>query len=211
MIITIDLVERFLFVFVLTFIYGLQRQRSHKPVGFGTFILVATGACALTITATIIDLSESIVLLSAIVTSIGFLGAGALIKGSDRIFGFTTAAGIWVFAIFGVIVGLGYFSIATIMYALIWVVIGFDGYLEKRGLGSYRKKITIVTSKFVDKDEIANTIAKYCSNQTLINIHFSKKQKQITLNYLIEGLKKDIDKLLKEFYKKSWCVSVNFE
>ena len=209
--ITLAMLERFIFVFVLTFIYGLQRQRSHKPVGFGTFILVAIGACAMAVLASQLDLEHSITLLSAVVTGIGFLGAGALIRGSDRIFGFTTAASIWLIAIFGLIVGLGHYDIGIVIYASVWIVVLFDEYLEDKGLGSYRKKIVITTKKFIDKEEITNVLSKYNSSFSLININANKKQQEISLTYLVEGMKKNIDKLLKEFYKKSWCVSVRFE
>ena len=209
--ITLEILERFAFVFVLTFIYGLQRQKSHKPVGFGTFILVAIGACGMAVLASQMDITHSIALLSAVVTGIGFLGAGALIRGSDRIFGFTTAASIWLFAIFGLVSGLGRYDLGLTIYASVWIVILFDEYLEVMGIGSYRKKIVITTNIFVDKEDIANIIAKYCTSQTLIKVHADKKDKEISLTYLVEGMKKDINNLLKEFYKKRWCNSVTFE
>ena len=90
---------RMLLVFGLSLIFGLERQRSHKPVGFGTFIFVALGACTIGIVATKYSLGDSISLLAATITGIGFLGAGALIKNTDKVFGFTTASAIWLFAI----------------------------------------------------------------------------------------------------------------
>lgn len=205
------MILRFSVVFLLSFIYGYQRQRNHKPVGFGTFILVATGACALAITAVEMNLDNSVSLLAAIVTGIGFLGAGALIRTSDKIFGFTTAASIWIFAIFGLIIGLGKYKEGFIIYSVIWITILFDNYLEDHAIGSYRKKITIECNTLVDKDDIANILAKYSTGFSLINITISKKDKNIILNYLIEGPKKDINFLLKELYKKEWCLSVKFE
>src|SRR3989338_11188985 len=105
-------------VFVMSATFGIQRQRSHKPIGFGTFIFVALGSCGLSMIAMIIEPQSPIPLLSAIVTSIGFLGAGALIRTSDKIFGFTTAAGIWLFAIIGVLVGIQNYFFALIIYAM---------------------------------------------------------------------------------------------
>ncbi len=205
-----EIVLRFVIVFALSFIYGYQRQKNHKPVGFGTFILVALGACGLAITASEMNLDHSIALLSAIVTGIGFLGAGALVRGSDKIFGFTTAASIWIFAIFGMIIGLGNYKEGFIIYAAIWITILFDGYLENHAIGSYRKRLTIECDIFVNKDDIANILAKYSTGFTLMNISLNKKDKHIVLNYLIEGPKKDINFLLREIYKEKWCVSVRF-
>ena len=205
-----EIVLRFILVFALSFIYGYERQRNHKPVGFGTFILVAIGSCALAILASEMDFSYSISLLGAIVTGIGFLGAGALIKTSDKVFGFTTAASIWIFAIFGMIMGLGKYKEGFIIYAAIWITILFDKHLEDHAIGSYRKRLTIECDVFVNKDDIANILAKYSKGFTLMNITLNKKEKSIVLNYLIEGPRKDINFLLRELYKEKWCVSVKF-
>ena len=206
-----EMIIRFLLVSLLSMLYGFQRQKSHKPVGFGTFVFVSTGACALALVALEMDISHSIVLLSATVTGIGFLGAGALIKGSDRMFGFTTATSIWLFAIFGLVIGLGYYPQAALVYTIIWAVVGFDSFLEKKGVGSYRKKVTIIYNNFSNKKQIVDILAEYCTRFSLLNINLNKKEKSIASTYLIEGTKEEIEDLLKELYKNTWCVSVKFE
>ena|SRR5659263_171028 len=92
---------RLTLTFALSLIFGYERQRSHKPIGFGTFIFVSVGSCGLAITATILS-ENPLPLLGSVVTGIGFLGAGALIKTNEKTFGFTTAASVWLFAIFGI-------------------------------------------------------------------------------------------------------------
>ena len=206
-----EIVLKFVIVFVLTFIYGIYMQKSHKPVGFGTFILVAIGACAMSIVAYDMGIPNSISLLAAIITGIGFLGAGALIRGSEKIFGFTTAASIWLFAIFGVVIGIGEYRNGLILYFLAWIVIVSDRYLETKGLGSYRRKIVITSNTPVDKKEITNILSEYCTRFNLLNINMNKKDKKISMGYTIEGPRKDIEFLIKEFYKKRWCISVFFE
>ena len=206
-----ELILRFALVFVLTLLYGIQRQRSHKPVGFGTFILVAIGACGLSLTAYEMGIEKTIPLLGAIITGIGFLGAGALIKTSDKIFGFTTAASIWLFAIFGLIIGLGYYRNGLILYFLAWIVVLFDEHFEKKGIGSYRRKIMIISNKNIDKKEITETLSRHCTQFNLLSLNINKKEKRISFGYLIEGPRKDIEFLVKEFNKKKWCSSVSFE
>lgn len=204
------IILKILIVFALTFAYGLERQRSHKPIGLGTFVLVAVGSCGLTIVADQLGLSTSIFLLSGIVSGIGFLGAGALMGGNstEKTYGFTTAASIWLFSIFGIIIGLGVYEIGAIIYILVWVVVFTDRYLERKFIGSYRREISILTKGFVDKKEITDILAKYCSNLKLTRIGINKKGKEVLLKYIIEGLKKDIESLLREFYKENWCISV---
>lgn len=202
------MLERFAAVFILTFLYGIQRQRAHKPVGFGTFILVAIGSCGLAIVAEDLGLSSTIGLLSAIIFGIGFLGAGALIRNSDRTFGFTTAASVWIFAIFGMTVGLGMYPVGGIIYVLVWSVILVDMHLEKKGIGSYRKEISVITNQIINKKEILEVLSKYCTSYKLIKLGVSNKTKKASMTYLIEGLKKDIEALLKEIHEKPWCSSV---
>src|SRR3990167_3502886 len=124
-------------VFLAALLFGVQRQRSHKPIGFGTFTFVSTGSCVLAIISLLLAPTEPLPLLGAIITGIGFLGAGALIKTTDKIFGFTSAASIWVFAILGLIIGLGKYKEGFIVYSMIWITILVDGYLEHHAIGSY--------------------------------------------------------------------------
>ncbi|MFZ1971126.1 MAG: MgtC/SapB family protein [Candidatus Nanoarchaeia archaeon] len=209
---TIDwtIVEKILIVFALTFAYGLERQRSHKPIGLGAFVLVAVGSCGLTIIAEQLGLSTSIFLLSGVVSGIGFLGAGALMGGnpSEKTYGFTTAASIWLFSIFGIIIGLGVYGVGLMIYVLVWIVVFTDRYLERKLISSYRKEISITTKGFVNKDEITNILAKYCSSFKLIRIEANRKEKRVLLKYVAVGLKKDIESLLKEFYENNWCLAI---
>ena len=208
----ITLVIRLSLVFFLTLIYGVQRQKSHKPVGFGTYILVAIGACGLSIASQeLVGINNTVSLLAAIITGIGFLGAGALIKTPDKVFGFTTAASIWFFAIFGVLIGIGEYLIGIILYFLAFVIVLFDESLEKRGIGSYRRKIIITSNKIVGKKELAEIMAGYCTHFNLLYININKKDKKMVYAYLIEGPRKDISHLIKEIYNKKWCTSVFFE
>lgn len=202
---------RFLIVFAASFVYGFNRQKSHKPVGFGTFILIAVGSCALALIAVDFQIEYSIGLLGAIVTGIGFLGAGAMIKESDKVFGFTTAASIWFFAIFGLSVGIGEYLSAGIIYVMVWIVAGFDKYFDKHAIDTYRRKIVIQTKGLVPKGRIMNILGKYTKEFYLYNTNLNKREQAVTFTYVIEGKKKDIELLLKTIYNQSWCISVKFE
>src|SRR3989454_3205620 len=96
-----EVVVRLLFVFGLAFSVGLERQLHRKPVGLGTFIFVSMGAATLAILAIDLEGDNPLPLLGGVITGIGFLGAGALIRANDRVFGFTTAALVWARAALG--------------------------------------------------------------------------------------------------------------
>jgi putative Mg2+ transporter-C (MgtC) family protein len=138
-----ELALRFALTFLVAFAFGYARQRGHKPIGFGTFIFVATGACALALTAVNLAPANPLPLLGAVVTGIGFLGAGALIKSGDQIQGFTSAASIWAYAIVGVTIGVGEYTVGLTLYALTWFVLLFDARLERIGFGAYRRRLTV--------------------------------------------------------------------
>jgi putative Mg2+ transporter-C (MgtC) family protein len=200
---------RFGIVFVLAFVFGLERQKAHKPIGFGTYIFVAIGSCALSIIAHIIAPENPLPLLGAIVTGIGFLGAGALIKTSDKIFGFSSAATIWLFAILGLIVGLGQYFVAGVVYAVCWIVILFDRYLQDRGIGSYQKRLVITSKASIGEKEVKKEILLTGLSYKLITIDFDKEK--ITFSYLVEGKKENINRLPDHLFHKDWFISCKIE
>ncbi len=206
------ILSRLIITFALSLVFGIERQRSHKPIGFGAFIFVSVGACGLAITATVLDLENPLPLLGAIVTGIGFLGAGALIKTNDKTFGFTTAASIWVFAIFGIATGVGEYFIGISIYILTWIVIFFDKLFEKKGIGYYQKKLIINTNRIIDEKEIKNQLLTVGSKRSkFISIDVDKKNNKISITYLIEGTSEEIYKIPKTLFEKDWFDSCKIE
>ena len=134
---------RFSAAFVLALALGLVRQRLGKPVGFGTLVFVALGACGLALTAIQLHPEDPLPLFAAIVTGIGFLGAGALLRTSERVVGFTSAATIWICAVFGLAVGVGEQLIAGLVYGAIWCVLLIDLALERSGATLSVRRLTI--------------------------------------------------------------------
>jgi len=203
------IIFKFLVIFLMSFLFGIERQVSKKPVGFGTFVFVSTGSCALGIAALEIAPANPLPLLSAIVTGIGFLGAGALIKSTDKIYGFTSAASIWVFAIIGLLVGIGDYKTSLITYTIVWTVILTDKYLESMGSGTYNKKITIETKKLVDKSEIVEIFNE--RKLKLIYLSTNKKKKKTTVTYIVSLPRKEIKEISDKLIEKKWVNSFIIE
>jgi putative Mg2+ transporter-C (MgtC) family protein len=105
----VSLVTRLLTAMILGALIGAQRERSGKPAGLRTHMLVAMGG-ALFVLAPLearMELDGVSRVIQGIVTGIGFIGAGAILKLQDKreIEGLTTAAGIWMTAAVGIAAG----------------------------------------------------------------------------------------------------------
>jgi len=115
---------------------GLQRQITHHPAGFRTHILVALGSALLVISGSQSGMSAADLsrIIQGIVTGIGFLGGGAILKltTEQEIRGLTTAAGIWMTAATGIAAGLGRIITALIALVLTLIVLGGLIKVEKR-------------------------------------------------------------------------------
>lgn len=113
----IELIERLCLAALLGAILGFEREWRQKNAGLKTNILIAMGSALFTLMS--IDLSASAGgdatrVASQIVTGIGFLGAGAIMRTGAGIRGLTTAAMIWVNAAIGVACGGGEYRLAII-------------------------------------------------------------------------------------------------
>jgi len=202
---------RFAITFALSIIFGLERQFSHKPTGFGTFTFVSVGACGLAITAILLQPENPLPLLGAIVTGIGFLGAGALMKSTDKSPHFTTASSIWLFAIFGLVIGVGEYLIGLLLYAVVWGIILFDRWLETRGIGSYERKIVITTNRVVSQKEIRTLLVQSTRKYKLISLEIDKTNNKLSFSYLIQGRKEAINSIPEKLYEKEWFHSCQVE
>ncbi len=108
----------------LSAIVGLDRERLNKHAGLRTHILVGVGACLFTaLSLRAFPHSETSRIAAQIVTGIGFLGAGAILKEHNRVHGLTTAASIWATSAVGMAVGVGAWFIAIVATLLIWFVL----------------------------------------------------------------------------------------
>jgi putative Mg2+ transporter-C (MgtC) family protein len=197
---------RILLTFIASVVFGINRQRAHKPIGFGTYPYVATGACAVAIVGITLVKDNPLGLLSSVITGIGFLGAGALIRNNDKTFGFTTAAGLWLFAIFGLIIGSGEYALGTLIYSVIWSIVLFDHWLESKAIGFYQKKMTLKVSSQTAPEQITQLLTSV-SRYKLIHVHVNKKESSTTYMYHVEGTKAVLHQLPHLLSAQDWFES----
>jgi putative Mg2+ transporter-C (MgtC) family protein len=137
----IDLLWRLLLAAGLGAALGLERAYRGKPAGLRTNILIALGSALLS------TLSIAIArryggtpdrINAQIVSGIGFLGAGVILRGGTSVTGMTTAASIWVNAAIGMAVGAGEVAMAAITTVLMLVVLivlpPLEAYFEERAV-----------------------------------------------------------------------------
>jgi putative Mg2+ transporter-C (MgtC) family protein len=114
----LEMVVRILVALGLGAAVGYQRERSGKPAGLRTHILIAVGAALFTV-ASLFGFGSSADaarVAAGVVAGIGFIGAGAIIHrgGGDIVAGLTTAATIWAVAAIGLAAGAGLFLVAGV-------------------------------------------------------------------------------------------------
>lgn len=103
------------------FIIGAERESRGKDAGISTHVLVITGAMLFTFLSSIVDPASKSRIAAQVVSGIGFLGAGLIIKDGSNVRNLTTAASLWVTASIGMAFGFNFHVIgiiATIAVAL---------------------------------------------------------------------------------------------
>jgi putative Mg2+ transporter-C (MgtC) family protein len=127
-----ELIRRLLLAAVLGGVVGAERELRGKSAGFRTNILITMGCALFTISSIMLAGSdaERTRIAAQIVTGIGFLGAGAIVRTRGSIHGMTTAATIWVNAALGVAAGGGEYRLAISAAAITLIVLLVLGPLE---------------------------------------------------------------------------------
>lgn len=126
-----ELFLRLVLACVLGGIIGYERQSRRKSAGLRTNVLVCLGACLVMVLSQALyqnvegkTNADPARLAAQVVSGIGFLGAGAIMKEGLTVTGLTTAACLWVVAGVGLAVGSGFYSGALITTALVFVTLG---------------------------------------------------------------------------------------
>ncbi len=127
---TTEIFIKIILAIVLSGLIGLERELRQKGAGLRTHILVGVGSTLIVLTSlhlfdmykdvTIVDPTRMI---TGIVTGIGFLCAGTIIRSGDQVKGLTTAATLWIVSGVGIAVGAGHYSAATVVSSIVCLVL----------------------------------------------------------------------------------------
>ncbi|MFI5416214.1 MAG: MgtC/SapB family protein [Nitrososphaerales archaeon] len=120
-----ETIVRLLIALALGAAVGFERQLKKRPAGLRTHMLVCLGSATFTTIGLSLEPNTSRIA-EAIVTGIGFLGAGAIIAQGGRVRGITSAATLWAVAGLGLVVGVGEYLIAVVITVLIFGTLQID-------------------------------------------------------------------------------------
>jgi putative Mg2+ transporter-C (MgtC) family protein len=194
---------------------GFERESHGQAAGFRTYLIVSAGACLMMLLSLHMeDLfrhldANAVVRLdpgriaSYAIASMGFLGAGAIIKGKGTVRGITTAAGLWVVTGMGLAIGAGYiyqtiFTTVIILVALYWLQP-----IRKLAKRRYYRILTVLYKGEKDPiDDIKNIITRFASFY-IQNVNYEHELLTQTTTYRIrlyskgEGQWKEVIKEIK--------------
>ncbi|WP_292010272.1 MgtC/SapB family protein [Chryseobacterium sp.] len=147
---------------LLGLLIGAEREYRNKSAGLRTFILVCFGSCLFTILSVKIGVANPDRLAANIITGIGFLGAGVIFKGDNKIDGITTATTIWATASIGMAVGSGYVYLSLLGTVLVIIILSFLSYLQSFIDGYHKiRDYRITTSNAEDIERCKEIFENY--------------------------------------------------
>jgi putative Mg2+ transporter-C (MgtC) family protein len=125
----LDLFLRIFFAAILGAIVGVERELRQRPAGLRTFMLVSVGSAMFTVLSIYgfrglvegnIDPAR---VAAQILTGVGFIGGGMILRQQNQVYGITTAAGIWAVAGIGMACGVGFYWVAALTTILVTIIL----------------------------------------------------------------------------------------
>ncbi|CAD7799373.1 hypothetical protein CHRY9390_00477 [Chryseobacterium aquaeductus] len=182
---------------ILGLLIGAEREYRNKSAGLRTFILVCFGSCLFTILSIKIGIEDPDRLAANIITGIGFLGAGVIFKGDNKIDGITTATTIWATASIGMAVGSGYVYLSLTGTVLVLLILSSLGYLQNFIDSNHKiREYKIVLTNFEDVADFEKMFKNY-------NLKFSvarqnRTQENVTTTWVLSGKHTNHDLFIKQ-------------
>ena len=169
-----------LLAIVLGFIIGLEREVTNKWAGLRTHILVCLGSCVFTLLSIYAfpifahsPQADPARIAAQVLTGIGFIGGGTVLRHGSSIYGLTTAATLWITASIGMACGCGFRMLATVAAILSVAVLVLIRIFEKEYLHRDKKipqkfKVAFLCTKDSASELYTKTIASF---KSLYEIH----------------------------------------
>ena len=184
----VQLILRVVLASLFGALIGVEREHARRPAGLRTHVLVCVGSCLVMLTSEFIyrnyhHLSPNmdVARLGAqVISGVGFLGAGTIIRNGSTVKGLTTAASIWAVACVGIATGVGFYSGAIITTFAIFLILA---YFKTFASSAYEHSASCqLNMKLHHSPELINTIEDKFTNNSIIinNIRFRADKDNIT-------------------------------
>jgi len=176
MISELQIILRLLTAAGLGAIIGIERERDNQPAGLRTHMILVVGAAlamCLSINLSFIAKGDAdpARLAAQVVSGIGFLGAGAILRYGFNVKGLTTATTLWSMAIVGLAVGYGYYLIGVITTGIMLLILTLVNVIEKKFVR--KNVIRYMTIQSSDKPGMVKSIRKVVNKLTESVITFT--------------------------------------
>ena len=124
MITGVETITRILVAMALGAVIGFERESEKRPAGLRTHVIVCVAATLFTILSfEAFPGSDPARIAAAIVTGIGFIGAGCILKSGGEVIGVTTAASLWITTAIGMAIGVGYYLPSILVTLIVFAVL----------------------------------------------------------------------------------------
>lgn len=169
----ITFIIRLTICFVLSILIGLERQLRHRMVGLRTNVLVCIGAFLFVYLSFGINVSDQTRIAAQVVSGIGFLGAGVILRDGNKIKGLNTAATLWCVAAIGTLCASGLVieaTIGTLFVLLSNIILRLVSLsLMEKVKASSKEKYTIrINCKKEKEEKVRKNFAKTIDNNYLV-------------------------------------------
>lgn len=190
---TNQIVLRLALSIVLSGLIGIERESIKRPAGFRTHILVCVGSTLVMLTSLYIfniykyeTALQPDRLGAQIISGIGFLGAGTIIRQGSSVKGLTTAAGLWAVACIGISVGVGFYLGAIITTILVLITLIAFGKVEKhiRTKRNYMSMRIVSSNRPGQLGRICKTIGETGASITSIELD-SEEEETVIINMIL--------------------------
>lgn len=181
----IETVLRIILAMLVGIAVGAERGRNHHPAGMRTHMLVALGSCVVMISGELLFIQfhplgaipDPARLGAQVISGIGFLGAGTILREGLTVKGLTTAASIWTVACLGLAIGAGYYAIALTGAVAVYATLTIFEVLERKIYANHHTTL-VISLWCYDLPTIMHDLNGYVADQnaSLSHVHFDEEE-----------------------------------
>ena len=193
---------------------GIERELRDKAAGFRTMMFICAGSTLFTIFSYRLvetnGIGDPARIAAQIVSGVGFLGAGAILRENGEVRGLTTAATVWLAAALGMGIGFGLFLFSAFAAIVILLSLLVFPSVERILVRMTQFRTYVVTCP-ADMDKYRALVEIIASHHLkLVTAQYSRRDKIMVCNWMVSGSSSNHQALIETFFKDSDIVEFNY-